>query len=76
MNYRIVIYSCCEEGYVAEVPALKGCWTQGETLAEILEELEIVAKLWIETMEKSGQALPDIERAIEKVKALSYGSPR
>lgn len=76
MNYPIVIYPCDEGGYVAEVPALKGCLAQGETLAETLEELGIVAKLWIETAEKLGQALPDVDRAIEKVKALSYSSSR
>ncbi|MBE9078357.1 type II toxin-antitoxin system HicB family antitoxin [Romeria aff. gracilis LEGE 07310] len=72
MNYPIVIYSCDERGYVAEVPALKGCLAQGETLSETIEELRIVTKLWIETAEKHGQPLPDVEGAIQKVKALSY----
>lgn len=72
MNYPIVIYPSDEGGYVAEVPALKGCLAQGETLAETLEELEIVTKLWIETAEKHGQPLPNVEGAIAKVKALSY----
>lgn len=71
MSYPIVIYPCDEGGYVAEVPALKGCLAQGETLSETLEELEIVTKLWIETAEQSGQSLPDVEGAIQKVKALS-----
>ncbi|MEB3886242.1 type II toxin-antitoxin system HicB family antitoxin [Lyngbya sp. CCY1209] len=52
MNYPIVIYPCDEGGYVAEVPALKGCLAQGETLSETWEELEIVIKLWIETVKK------------------------
>jgi antitoxin HicB len=30
LNYPIVIYPCDEGGYVAEVPALKGCLAQGE----------------------------------------------
>jgi len=72
MNYPIVIYPCDEGGYVAEVPALKGCLAQGETLPETLEELAIVTRLWIETSEKYGQTLPDVESAIEQVKALSY----
>jgi antitoxin HicB len=74
MNYPIVIYPCDESGYVAEVPALKGCLAQGETLPETLEELEIVTKLWIETAEKHGRSLPDVESAIQRVKALSYNS--
>jgi len=67
MNYPIVIYPCNEGGYVAEAPALKGCLAQGETLPETLEELETVTRLWIETAEKSGQSLPDVDSAIQKV---------
>jgi antitoxin HicB len=73
MNYPIVIYPCEEGGYVAEVAALKGCLAQGETLQEALAELTTVTTLWIETAEKHGQSLPDIDCEIEKVKALSYG---
>lgn len=75
MNYPIVIYPCDEGGYVAEIPALKGCLAQGDTLAETLEELEIVTQLWIETAEKHGRSLPDVEGEIQKVKALSYSTP-
>jgi predicted RNase H-like HicB family nuclease len=57
MNYLIVVYPSDEGSYVAEIP---------------LAELEIVVKLWIETAEKHGQLLPNVEGAIKKVKALSY----
>jgi hypothetical protein len=43
MIYPIVIYPCPEGGFVAEIPALKGCLSQGETIAETLEELNIVS---------------------------------
>ncbi|BAU09892.1 hypothetical protein LEP3755_03680 [Leptolyngbya sp. NIES-3755] len=71
MNYPIVIYPADEGGYVAEVPALKGCLAQGETLTEVLEELEIVKELWIETATKRGQTLPNVELAIDKIKTLN-----
>ncbi|MDD1415377.1 type II toxin-antitoxin system HicB family antitoxin [Dolichospermum sp. ST_con] len=71
MNYPIVVYPCEEGGFVAEIPALKGCLAQGETLEETLQELIIVRNLWLETAEKHSQKLPDIEGAIAKVKALS-----
>jgi predicted RNase H-like HicB family nuclease len=74
MNYPIVIYPCDEGGYVAEIPALKGCLAQGETLTETLEELEIVTQLWIETAEKHSRSLPDVEGEIHKIKALSHSS--
>jgi len=43
--------------------------------AETLEELEIVTQLWIETAEKHGRSLPDVEGENQKVKALSYSTP-
>jgi antitoxin HicB len=60
MQYPIVIYPCEEGGYVAEIPALKGCLAQGETIEEVLSELKIVTNLWLETAGKYGQKLPDV----------------
>jgi antitoxin HicB len=74
MQYPIVIYPCEEGGYVAEIPALKGCLAQGETLSEVLDELKIVTDLWLETAEKYGQKLPDVAGSIEKIKSLSARS--
>ena len=71
MKYPIVIYPCEEGGFVAEIPALKGCLAQGETLEETLQELITVRTLWLETAQKHGQKLPDESKAIAKVKALS-----
>ena len=71
MQYPIVIYPCEEGGYVAEIPALRGCLAQGETLEEVLNELKIVTDIWLETAEKYGQKLPDLAESIEKVKILS-----
>lgn len=71
MNYPIVIYPCEEGGYVAEIPSLKGCLAQGETLEETLQELIIVRQLWLETAQKKGKTLPNLQDAISQVKALS-----
>jgi antitoxin HicB len=71
MIYPIVVYPCEEGGFVAEVPALRGCLAQGETIEETLKELIVVRGLWLETAQKYGQRLPDASEAITKVKALS-----
>ena len=71
MQYPIVIYPCEEGGYVAEIPALKGCLAQGETLDEVLSELKLVTELWLETADKYGQQLPNVSDSIEKIKLLS-----
>jgi len=39
MKVRVVIHEAEEGGYWAEVPAIPGCATQGETLDELTENL-------------------------------------
>ena len=58
MEYQTITCECEEGGYVVEIPALKGCLAQGETMEEALAELKIVTDLWLETAEKYGQQLP------------------
>ncbi|WP_310429362.1 type II toxin-antitoxin system HicB family antitoxin [Chamaesiphon sp. VAR_48_metabat_135_sub] len=60
MEYPTVTYSCEEGGYVVEIPVLKGCLAQGETLEDALNELKIVRDLWLEIAKKYGQKLPDV----------------
>ncbi len=73
LKYPFLAYPAIEGGYVAEIPALKGCIAQGDTLDETLSELEIVENLWLETAKKSGIKYPtitiEVERVIEKMAA-------
>ena len=39
MKLKIVIHTAEEGGYWAEVPAIVGCATQGETFEELLENI-------------------------------------
>lgn len=39
MKLKVVIHEAAEGGYWAEVPAVPGCATQGETFKELLENL-------------------------------------
>ncbi len=39
MKLKVVIHEAEEGGYWAEVPAIKGCATQGETFEELLQNL-------------------------------------
>lgn len=39
MKLRVVVHRAEEGGYWAEVPAIPGCATQGETFEELLENL-------------------------------------
>ena len=39
MKLKVVVHPAEEGGYWAEVPAIPGCATQGETFEELLENL-------------------------------------
>lgn len=39
MKLKVIVHEAEEGGYWAEVPALRGCATQGETFEELLKNL-------------------------------------
>lgn len=39
MKLKVIIHEAEEGGYWAEVPAIPGCMTQGETMKELIENL-------------------------------------
>ena len=71
MKYPVVIYPATEGGYVAEVPSLKGCLAQGDTIDPCLTELETVIELWLETAKKNKLKIPTASSIINRIKSLS-----
>jgi predicted RNase H-like HicB family nuclease len=60
-----------EDGlFVASVPLLQGCYTQGETYEEALENIKDAIKLHIESRRELGEPIP-IEVAIDEVKVVA-----
>jgi predicted RNase H-like HicB family nuclease len=47
MKLKVIIHEAEEGGYWAEVPALPGCFSQGETLDEIMENIREAAEGWL-----------------------------
>jgi predicted RNase H-like HicB family nuclease len=69
-RYPVIIYPAEEGGYVAEVPALKGCLAQGETQAECLKELKKVQALWLESAQRNNKKIPTAEEVMAKLRKL------
>ena len=40
MEYTIIIHQAEEGGYWADVPALTGCFSQGETVEETIQNIK------------------------------------
>jgi predicted RNase H-like HicB family nuclease len=55
-----LVYSEPEAGgYSAEVPALPGCYTHGETLEEVQANLREAADGWLASAQEEEMARPD-----------------
>ena len=70
LKYPILIYPAEEGGYVAEVPALRGCLAQGETLFECLEELKTVQSLWLKSAKRHKEKVPSAEEVAARLRKL------
>ena len=64
LPYSIEITPSPEGGYVATIPDLPGCITQGETRLEVLEMIEDAKICWLEATLDLGQSIdePDFSR--------------
>lgn len=59
-KYKRIIYWSEEDNlWIADVPELPGCMTDGNTPVEALEKVEKVIDEWIETAEELGRTIPN-----------------
>jgi predicted RNase H-like HicB family nuclease len=58
MKFRVVIEIDEDGVYVAQVPSLPGCISQGKTRAEALENIKDAIKGYIESLRKHGEPIP------------------
>jgi len=71
-EFDVVIIEDETGGYVALVPALPGCHTQGDTLEELMENVKEAIELYLETLtdEEKEELLCQKVIGIQKVRAL------
>ena len=53
MKLKAIIYPAEEGGYWSEVPALPGCITEGDTMEEIINNLQDAIQGWLEVANDS-----------------------
>ena len=49
MKLKVVIEPGEDRGFIAHVPALRGCWSQGATREEALSNVREAVEAWLET---------------------------
>lgn len=65
MTFKVILEES-EEGYAASVPGLPGCWSQGETEAEALENVRSAIQEYLEAIRDltEGADVREVEVAV------------
>jgi predicted RNase H-like HicB family nuclease len=64
MNIKAIIHPAEEGGYWAEVPALPGCITEGDSMEEVMANLKDAIEGWLEVA-NSRSVIAAIDRVVE-----------
>lgn len=58
MKYRVLIEQDADGVYVAEVPALPGCVSQGPTRAEAIQNVQEAIAAYLESLKQHNEPVP------------------
>ena len=59
-KYEVIIYwSKDDQSFIAEVPELPGCATDGQTYEEAIRNIQTIIDEWIETAKEIGRSIPE-----------------
>jgi predicted RNase H-like HicB family nuclease len=64
MKIRAIIHPAEEGGYWAEVPALPGCITEGDTMEEVMANLKDAMVGWLDVA-NSREAIASTDKSVE-----------
>jgi predicted RNase H-like HicB family nuclease len=61
MRLKVFVHPAEEGGFWAEVPALPGCVTEGDTLEDTLSNIREAAEGWLEVAAQRATATPETQ---------------
>ncbi|MCT7955094.1 type II toxin-antitoxin system HicB family antitoxin [Laspinema palackyanum] len=65
MKIKAIIHPAEEGGYWAEVPALPGCITEGDTLEEVTQNLQDAVEGWLSVANNSLKKTKSTDEIVE-----------
>ncbi len=69
MQYSVVVHSAGEGVFWVEVPALPGCYSQGESVEESLGNVAEAIELYLEVLRDQGRDAPLDSEVVYRVEA-------
>lgn len=73
LKYTVIFEPAQEGGYVASVPALAGCATQGETFEEAVEMIQDAISGYLAVLKEEGQEIPTEKDDVVVTKVSVHG---
>ena len=67
MKFNIILEEAGEGGYNVKVPALDGCFTQGDTLEEAIENSKEAIECYLEGLQKVNQIKLSANAVVKEV---------
>ena len=64
LDFKVFLEPAEEGGYVVLCPSLPGCYSQGETVDEALENIKEAIALCLEEMHARGEPIPDPSKVL------------
>ena len=63
-DFKVIIEPDEPGGFVVSCPSLQGCYSQGDTIDEALENIKEAILLCLEDLESTGEEVPDPSRLL------------
>ncbi len=67
MQYSVVVHEAEEGGFWVDVPALPGCYSQGESVQETLGNVKEAIGLYLEVLKDEGKDAPRDDEVVFQV---------
>ena len=64
MEYTVLVYRAEEGGFWADVPALPGCYSQGETIEETMENVKEAIEAHLLALKEEREEVPTEEEFV------------
>ncbi len=74
-TYSVFYEAAPEGGYVATVPALPGCHSQGETLEEAERSIREAIEVYLESLAMHGEPVPEEIRSFQGTVKIPVSPP-
>ena len=68
MQYTVTLHDAEEGGFWVDVPALPGCYSQGESVDESLRNVREAIELYIATLKDEGKDAPQDSAVVYRVR--------